>query len=308
VRPIPVAFHIGPLLVHTYGLGLAVTFWFAYRYFERRLRAGGYRTNWVLALFVWVTVAAVVGARLMHVLANLSYYRADPAQVFAVWHGGLSSWGGLLLAVPTGLVVARRRCPELRLGAAMDAVAPVLASAWAMGRLLGPQLMYAGGGHRTHQWFGMYYAGEVGKRLPVPIFQAAEDLAIFCALIFVERRIRRLISSRGDVAVGIRSPTGAVIGTGMVLWGIERAVDEKLWLAYPGQLGDVLVEAAGMALAVAGVAVLLVTRRRWNAWLAAEPPIPEPSPHATTPGAARAPATGTTVGAGSGFAADRASG
>ena len=38
MKPIPVAFHVGPLEVHTYGVGLAVTFWFAYTYFRRRLR------------------------------------------------------------------------------------------------------------------------------------------------------------------------------------------------------------------------------------------------------------------------------
>ena len=54
---------------------------------------------------------------------------------------------------------------------------------WAMGRLLGPQLMYAGGGHPTHQWFGMYYAGQAGRRLPVPIFQALEDFAVYLILI-----------------------------------------------------------------------------------------------------------------------------
>jgi hypothetical protein len=32
--------------------------------------------------------------------------------------------------------------------------------------------MVAGGGHQTNQWFGMYYAGQTGKRLPVPIFQS----------------------------------------------------------------------------------------------------------------------------------------
>ena len=61
MKPIPVAFHIGPLEVHTYGIGLAVTFWFAYWYFERRLRARGYRTDWLVGLFLWVIVAAVVG-------------------------------------------------------------------------------------------------------------------------------------------------------------------------------------------------------------------------------------------------------
>lgn len=277
MKPIPVAFHVGPMVVHTYGLGLAVTFWFAYRYFERRLRARGYPTDWVLALFIWVVITAVVGARALHVLANLSYYRTDPAQVFAIWHGGLSSWGGLLFAVPAGVVVTRRRCPQLRLVDALDIVAPVLAAAWGLGRLLGPQLMVAGGGHLTHQWFGMYYAGQAGKRLPVPIFQAMEDFAIFGVLLAVERRLGRSAAavlaahrsgaSEGAAGWALPAPAGAVVGTAMVLWGIERAVDEVLWLAYPGHLGDVLVEAAGVALTLGGAVVLLRFGRRWSAWL-----------------------------------------
>ncbi len=267
MKPIPVAFHVGPLLIHTYGLGLAATFWFAYRYFEHRLHARGYDTRWVLRLFVWVVVAAIVGARAMHVLANLSYYEATPLQVFQVWHGGLSSWGGLIGAVPTGLVVARRHCPSLRLGEALDIVAPVLASAWAIGRLLGPQLMVAGGGHRTNQWFGMYYADQVGKRLPVPIFQAIEDAAIFCILLYIERRLRAAAASHASPST---HPAGAIIGTGMVLWGIERVLDEHLWLAYPGHLGAELVQVAGVALTLAGAVVVVRTRQRWRRWAGAD--------------------------------------
>lgn len=264
MKPIPVAFHIGPLEVHTYGIGLAVTFWFAYWYFERRLRARGYRTDWLVPVFLWVIAAAVVGARALHVLTNLSYYTHNPGDVFAIWHGGLSSFGGLLLAVPTGIVVARRRCPELPLPRALDIVAPVLAAAWSMGRLLGPQLMVAGGGHRTNQWFGMYYATQAGKRLPVPIFQALEDLAIFVVLIALERRLDRWPD--GSPRSGY--PCGAVIGTGMVLWGIERGLDQRLWLTYPGNLGSVLVQVAGVVLVVSGVVVLVAARRHWRAWLA----------------------------------------
>ena len=112
-EPIPVAFHIGPLEVHTYGIGLAITFWFGYRYFERRLQKNGYRTDWLVPVFLWVIVAAVVGARVLHVLSNLAYYRTNPGDVFAIWHGGLSSFGGILFAVPVGILLSRRRCPEL---------------------------------------------------------------------------------------------------------------------------------------------------------------------------------------------------
>ena len=192
MKPIPVDFHIGPLQVHTYGIGLALTFWFGFTYFERRLRAQRLPApTGSSPVFLWIILAAVVGARALHVLTNLSYYRPHPGDIFAIWHGGLSSFGGLLFAVPTGIILTRRRCPELPLGRALDLVAPVLMACWAMGRLLGPQLMVAGGGHPTHQWFGMYYAGQAGRRLPVPIFQALEDFAVYLVLIVIERRLDR---------------------------------------------------------------------------------------------------------------------
>jgi phosphatidylglycerol---prolipoprotein diacylglyceryl transferase len=263
MKPIPVDFHLGPLLVHTYGIGLALTFWFGFTYFDRRLRKNGYRTDWWVSVFLWILLAAVVGARALHVLSNWSYYSGHPSEVFAIWHGGLSSFGGLLFAVPTGIFLFRRRCPELPIGRALDLVAPVLMAAWAMGRLLGPQLMVAGGGHPTHQWFGMYYSGQAGRRLPVPLFQAAEDFGVYLVLIALERRLNRW--SDGSARSGY--PTGTVIGTAMVLWGIERALDEHLWLGEDGHLGSLLVQIAGVLLVVGGAAVLLRTRRRWRDWL-----------------------------------------
>jgi phosphatidylglycerol:prolipoprotein diacylglycerol transferase len=293
MRPIPVAFHIWFLEVHTYGIGLALTFWFGLRYTERRLRKAGYPWHWVTGMFVWVVVAAIVGARALHVLSNLSYYSHYPLQVFAIWQGGLSSFGGLLLAVPVGLVSTHRRCPQLRLMRFADLMAPVLMACWGIGRLLGPQLMVAGGGHPTHQWFGMYYADQVGKRLPVPIFQAMEDLTIFAILLLVERWLRSVAPQPVDdplLALADRAqleavdrvdhdeggghdgrvplpPAGIVIGVGMVLWGIERFLDEHLWLGEDGHLGSILVQFAGVALAVTGI-ILLITRigplQRWR--------------------------------------------
>jgi len=124
MRPIPVAFHIWFLEVHTYGIGLALTFWFGLRYTERRLRNRGYPWQWVTGMFVWVIVAAIVGARAMHVLSHLSYYTAHPSEVFAIWQGGLSSFGGLILAVPVAIVSSRRRCPQLPSLRFADLMAP----------------------------------------------------------------------------------------------------------------------------------------------------------------------------------------
>jgi phosphatidylglycerol:prolipoprotein diacylglycerol transferase len=274
MKPIPVVFHIGSLQVHTYGIGLAITFWFAFSYFERRLRRDGYPTDWFVSVFLWIIAAAVVGARALHVLTNLGFYSHNLGDIFAIWHGGLSSFGGLLLAVPTGIYLTHRRCPQLPMARALDLVAPVLLAAWSLGRLLGPQLMVAGGGHPTHQWFGMYYAGQAGKRLPVPLFQSLEDFSVFLVLIALERRFNRWPDGRPRTGY----PAGGVIGVAMILWGIERSLDEHLWLGEDGHLGSLLVQIAGVLLVIGGGAILIRTRRRWTQWLAEHPEGPGAAP------------------------------
>jgi phosphatidylglycerol:prolipoprotein diacylglycerol transferase len=281
MKPIPVVFHIGPLQVHTYGIGLALTFWFGFTYFDRRLRRDGYQTDWLAPVFLWIIGSAVVGARALHVLSDLGYYRHNLGDILAIWHGGLSSFGGLIFAVPTGILLARRRCPELPTSRALDLVAPVLLASWAMGRLLGPQLMVAGGGHPTHQWFGMYYAGQAGRRLPVPIFQATEDFCVFLILIAIERRLSRWPD--GSPRSGY--PPGIVLSVAMMLWGIERSLDEHLWLGEDGRLGSLLVQVAGLLLLLGGAFLLVRTRARWQAWLptARGPGTPDDVPLAEQP-------------------------
>jgi hypothetical protein len=122
--------------------------------------------------------------------------------------------------------------------------------------------MVAGGGHPTQQWFGMYYAGQVGRRLPVPLFQAMEDLAVYLVLIVIERRLDRWPD--GSRRSGY--PPGIVLGTGMVLWGIERALDEHLWLGEDGRVGSDLVQLAGVLLVIGGVVVVARSAVRWRAW------------------------------------------
>jgi len=222
------------------------------------------------------------------VLSNLSFYTHHPAQTIAIWQGGLSSFGGLIFAVPVAIVSSRRRCPELSSLRFADLMAPVLMACWGIGRLLGPQLMVAGGGHPTNQWFGMYYAGQPGKRLPVPIFQSMEDLAIFAILLLTERWLRSqapapvAVAEGQPVPAGLLPPSGIVIGVGMVLWGIERYLDEHLWLGEDGHLGSLLVQWAGVLLAVAGI-ILLISRigplQRWRRGEGGDPaPVPRPVP------------------------------
>ncbi len=271
MKPIPIVFHIGPLQIHTYGIGLALTFWFGYRYFAKRLRDHGYPDAWFGRAFIWIVVMSIVGARAVSVIANLGGthgYLHDPTAIFAIWHGGLSSYGGLLGGVTTGLICGRRWCPQLRLSVALDLVAPVLVIAWAMGRLLGPQFEFQGGGHPTTAWYGLRYAGQAGKRLPVPIFQAIEDSIVYVIALWVERKIAR----RGG-------PIGVVATTVATLYGAFRFNDEYILLPH-NTGGDIAVLVGSLAFVGVGASLAgwLLWRDRGNAhegvtdpWHAPEP-------------------------------------
>lgn len=260
MEPIPVVLHLGPLSVHTYGLGLAITFYVAFRLLERRLGRAGRPTEWVATMAIVVVASAILGARAMHVAANWSDYGAHPSEIPIIWHGGLSSFGGLLLAVPVGLAFAKRHCGDLGLMGALDLATPVLMGCWALGRLLGPQLMVAGGGHPSTAWFAMAYAGQVGRRVPVPIIQALEDGLSAFVLIRLERRLGRVTVQPGRST----RPTGVVTGVSMVLWGISRGLDEHFLLDGGSNLGSLLVEWASIALVVGGAVVLLRAAHRWR--------------------------------------------
>ena len=246
MKPIPVVFHIGPLQVHTYGIGLAITFWFGYRYFAKRLRDHGFPDEWLGKAFVWIIASSIVGARAVHVISMWSFYSHHPGDILAIWHGGLSSYGGLLLGVPVGMWCAHRWCPKLRMVIALDLVAPVLAIAWSVGRLLGPQLMVQGGGYRTTAWYGMYYAGQVGKRLPVPLIQATECFVIWVVALQIEKFVRR----RGG-------PLGLVVTAVVTLYGLSRTFDESVLLPH-GTRGDLAVIAGSRAFVAFGVLFGLV--------------------------------------------------
>ena len=54
MRPIPVVFHVGPVQIHTYGIGLAITFLFSVWYLGKRFRDGGAPWRWAPNAAVWI--------------------------------------------------------------------------------------------------------------------------------------------------------------------------------------------------------------------------------------------------------------
>ncbi|APF38166.1 MULTISPECIES: prolipoprotein diacylglyceryl transferase [Chelatococcus] len=114
----PVAISIGPLAIRWYALayiaGLLGGWWYA-RALVRRpglwSGAGPQPTQTDLDdLLVYAALGVVLGGRLGYVFFyNLPHYLAQPAEIFAVWKGGMSFHGGLVGAALGVVWLARRR-------------------------------------------------------------------------------------------------------------------------------------------------------------------------------------------------------
>lgn len=75
---------------------------------------------------------AIVGARLYYVVFQWDYYREHLGEIFAVWHGGLAIYGGVLCAILVALLFCRRKRISFLLFA--DVCIPGLLLGQAIGR------------------------------------------------------------------------------------------------------------------------------------------------------------------------------
>ena len=98
----PIAFRIGPLALHWYGMLWALAFIQGEFIARRQLKAAGCSDVDVSSLTAFALLGTIVGARLVHCFFyDPGYYLAHPLKILAVWEGGLASHGGAI-----GLIAA----------------------------------------------------------------------------------------------------------------------------------------------------------------------------------------------------------
>jgi phosphatidylglycerol:prolipoprotein diacylglycerol transferase len=131
----PIAFQIGSLTVHFYGVMVALGFVLGLGLAARRGLRDGLRPEWIADLGVPLILGTLVGARAFYVL---TFWREQFAgrplwEAFAVWQGGLVFYGGLVGATAAGLGYMRwKGWPLWKL---TDALAPSVALGFALGRV-----------------------------------------------------------------------------------------------------------------------------------------------------------------------------
>jgi phosphatidylglycerol:prolipoprotein diacylglycerol transferase len=135
----PIAFQIGPIAVHWYGILIVVGILAATYLSTLLAKLRGKDPEFVWDALTWCVLLGIVGARLYHVVTVTPsmgvgrwYYFENPAKIFALWEGGLGIYGAVAGGL-LGLYIVVRRADE-NLLEWTDIIVPGLVLAQAIGR------------------------------------------------------------------------------------------------------------------------------------------------------------------------------
>ncbi len=297
----PVAFQLGPIAVHWYGIiiAAAVLAGGVIGTVEARRRGEDPERGWNMLMLVIVT--SVIAARAYHVIHEWSYYSQHLDLIPQVWRGGIGI-PGAIAGGAFGIWLYTRRA-HLNTARWLDIFAPALLLGQAIGRLgnyvnqelYGPPLQQCGTGHflpcfqfgipidAAHRidtpWTNLaQFPVDTTRFVPMFAYEAILNLIGMVVLLYVARRFARRLYD-GDVALMY-----------IVWYGAVRSLLEGYrvnnW--YIGPLPTaVWIGVAGVILA--GGFLVLRHLRGWGrpgAWMDRSDLTDEPDPppqHATEP-------------------------
>lgn len=133
----PLAFSIGPLAVHWYGIMYLLGFAGAWVLGNRRREQGRLAVSYdaFSDLSFYVMLGVILGGRIWYMLSyvSLDWIVHDPLALIRVWDGGMSFHGGLLGVLIAGWLWSRRH--KVHFFDTVDFVAPLVPIGLGFGRL-----------------------------------------------------------------------------------------------------------------------------------------------------------------------------
>ena len=247
-----IAFKLGPLTVHWYGIMVALGFLAGLWTASRRARLAGISPEAIYDLGPWLIIGGILGGRVLYVI---SYWKEDFAsnpfpEVFMIQHGGLVFYGGLIGATISSFICIHLK--KMPLWRTADILAPSIALGSAFGRigcLLNgccygracslPWAIHFPPGHET-----------LGQPVhPTEIYDSVLNFALYCSLAWLFRR---------------KKFDGQIFAVYLIAYSIVRSFVEYFRGDYPVRyLGGVATPAQLVSLGVitGGILLLLLLPR-----------------------------------------------
>ncbi len=223
---------VGPIPIQVWGLFVAAGIPLATLLMARLATSRGIPKSFVYDLAAIVVVAALIGARLGHIIFyEPAYFIARPGEIVALWHGGLSSFGGFVAGAAAGLWYIRKQKADVRV--VCDLLLTALPLGWMVGRI-GCFLIHDHPGRLTQSWWGVQYPG--GSRFDLGLFESLIGALLFLVAVFVLGRYgKRLPGLTAAVVLAgyavLRFATDFLRATDIV------GADVRWWGLTPAQYG-----------------------------------------------------------------------
>lgn len=255
----PVAISIGPLSIRWYGLMYLAAFMQFWLLGKHRILSHPYfqKAGWTVEdlddLLSYGVLGVILGGRLGEVLFyEPAYYFAHPAQILAVWKGGMSFHGGFLGVLAAMAVFAYRK--KRRWLEITDFIAPLVPLGLAAGRLgnfINGEL-WGRVADASLPWAMVFPHVDSLPRHPSPLYQAALEGVCLFVILWRFAKVAR--------------PIGAVSGLFLLGYGVFRFVAEYFRTPDAGIFGRSDVVSMGQWLStpmiLIGLVMLIVSMRR----------------------------------------------
>ncbi len=129
----PILLKLGSVTLYTYGFFVALGFFSAILVSRAFAKKNDVDPQIMTDLIFTILVSALIGARLMYVIINFSFYKNDLIAIFKLWDGGLVFYGGFITSVIGSFVFIKIK--KLDLWPTSDIIAPSIALGHAIGRI-----------------------------------------------------------------------------------------------------------------------------------------------------------------------------
>ena len=155
----PIAFNLGPIQVHWYGIFIASAVMLAVYLSANEAQRRRIDPENIYDIILYALPVAIVSARAYYVIFQWSYYQNHLDQIIAIWDGGIAIYGALIGA---GIVIyffCRSR--QLSVWTILDIIAPTVIMSQAIGRW---------GNFMNQEAFGQITSLSFLERLHLPAF------------------------------------------------------------------------------------------------------------------------------------------
>jgi phosphatidylglycerol:prolipoprotein diacylglycerol transferase len=249
----PIAFQLGTLTIHWYGVMMALAFFAGLWTATRRARIVNISGDAVADVVLWLILGGIIGARFVYVT---TYWKDEFAggpfsEVFMIQHGGLVYYGGLIGSTVAGIgYLVWKKLPVWKIA---DVLAPSIALGSVFGRV-GCLLNGCCYGRACSLPWAIHFPADHqtgGAPVhPTEIYDALLNLFLYVFLAWLFRR---------------KKFDGQIFATYLIIYAVFRSVVEYFRGDYPSDhvhAGLTSAQLVSIPIFVAGLALAAILSRR----------------------------------------------